>query len=325
MTASPAQSAQLPIELPDGITVRPLTFIDNFNHTGTLVEAMRGRDIAFERLENSELTYLGARWVGLPLYYHWACTGYGAFEGRRLAGTIHVNGWRQALHVAALAVHPHYRQRGVGRTLLRLAERRARDLGRRWLSLRVTTSNEAAVRLYKSEGFRPAQHRRLSLDGSALARQADRPVSLRPLAGPSAKAAYYAYTLADLAEGDAWAADIVTAQGASRSLSRGRRRWVGRVDGQEVAYLALGGPGSVPRLHLASQPQLWGTVEEQALLGAALARLPQTPQRVKLYLASAGHHAATLRGLASLKPTDQPVVKMSMFKPLDTEASSRHL
>lgn len=55
--------------------------------------------------------------------------------------------------LASLAVHPDYRGRGLGRSLLREAIRRARDVPARWLTLEVDADNFAAIRLYRGEGF----------------------------------------------------------------------------------------------------------------------------------------------------------------------------
>ncbi len=60
---------------------------------------------------------------------------------------------QKVLHVIALAVDPACRRLGVGRALLRYAilQARARKLGA--LVLEVSTTNEAAIALYQSEGF----------------------------------------------------------------------------------------------------------------------------------------------------------------------------
>lgn len=155
-----------PIALPgtDAITIRRLGFVDTLAHVGTFVDGTMGRDVDFRLLERSRVAYAVARWVILPLYFQWRCAGYGAFQGERLVGLTYLRARRQALHVDAIAVHPDFRRQGIGRALLRLAERQARTAGRRWLSLRVTLSNEPAVRLYESEGFRRARHEKWWLD-----------------------------------------------------------------------------------------------------------------------------------------------------------------
>jgi ribosomal protein S18 acetylase RimI-like enzyme len=313
--------------MPEGITIRPLTFVDNLVHTETLVQSLIRRDVAFQLLERSPAAYVAARWAALPVYYHIACTGYGAFDGEKLAGMLYLRGWRRALHVDALAVHPDYRRRGVGRALLRVIEQQARTLRRPWLSLRVTVGNKAAVKLYKSEGFRPTHHSVLQIDGQALvstqAMQQGKRITLRPLVRPGAHAAYFDYTHDDLAVGDAWAADILTAQMATRPPSYGRRRWLCQVDGHGIGYLTLRGLANAPRFYLATRPDWWGAPEEIDLLSKAMARLPRTPERIEVQLASHGHHVATSRAIGDLNPADQPAARMTMLKSLTMPANAQ--
>jgi len=53
--------------------------------------------------------------------------------------------------IATIAVDPHYQRRGIGRTLLRACEEKAK-LPR--LKLTVRISNQAAIALYEEEGYR---------------------------------------------------------------------------------------------------------------------------------------------------------------------------
>jgi len=59
----------------------------------------------------------------------------------------------RALHLLNFAVDPEYRRRGIGRLMLRTLEKLARKKGVRMIILEVSTQNDAAIRLYKSEGF----------------------------------------------------------------------------------------------------------------------------------------------------------------------------
>jgi len=56
-------------------------------------------------------------------------------------------------YVAALAVEPWARQRGVGRRLLRGAEELAREWGCTHCALDVVVGNEPAANLYRQEGY----------------------------------------------------------------------------------------------------------------------------------------------------------------------------
>lgn len=58
-------------------------------------------------------------------------------------------------HVKDLAVHPDARGRGLGRTLLGQALETLAASGAALVKLEVRTTNDAAIGLYRSEGFEP--------------------------------------------------------------------------------------------------------------------------------------------------------------------------
>ena len=64
------------------------------------------------------------------------------------------------LHVTNVAVHPTARRRGLARTLLRGVLGESRERGFRTVALEVRPSNEHAVALYDSLGFRVVGRRR---------------------------------------------------------------------------------------------------------------------------------------------------------------------
>ena len=57
------------------------------------------------------------------------------------------------IQVQGLAVHPDARRHGVAAGLLDAAEEMLRERGTRKLTLRVLSTNEAAIRLYERHGF----------------------------------------------------------------------------------------------------------------------------------------------------------------------------
>jgi len=63
-------------------------------------------------------------------------------------------------HITNIAVHPDYRNRGVGSRLLGVLLEKAKDFGARMATLEVRTSNEAGKRLYEKWGFRKARIRK---------------------------------------------------------------------------------------------------------------------------------------------------------------------
>jgi [ribosomal protein S18]-alanine N-acetyltransferase len=86
----------------------------------------------------------------------------GAFEKpeRQLVGYVIVSRYVDAWHVMNLVVDDGRRRLGIATALLGEVFERTRDEGRRGFTLEVRSSNDAAVRLYESMGFRAQGVRR---------------------------------------------------------------------------------------------------------------------------------------------------------------------
>ena len=56
-------------------------------------------------------------------------------------------------YLQRVAVHPDWQGNGMGRSLVRVAARKARDAGARVMLLNTQLNNEPAMRLYESEGY----------------------------------------------------------------------------------------------------------------------------------------------------------------------------
>lgn len=63
-------------------------------------------------------------------------------------------------HITTIAVHPNYRRKGVGSTLMRTLLEEALRRGAEIAVLEVRQSNTAAQKLYRKYGFRPVGVRR---------------------------------------------------------------------------------------------------------------------------------------------------------------------
>ena len=86
----------------------------------------------------------------------------GAFESpeRRLVGYVIVSRYVDAWHVMNLVVDEARRRLGIASALLNEVFERTREEGRRGFTLEVRASNDAALRLYESKGFRAQGVRR---------------------------------------------------------------------------------------------------------------------------------------------------------------------
>ena len=86
------------------------------------------------------------------------CIAYGAFEGKEIIGYIwaYQHPFREELrmYVNECSVKDGYRSRGIGKTLITLIEKRAKDLGLPALYLHAEADSSDAVRFYRSNGYR---------------------------------------------------------------------------------------------------------------------------------------------------------------------------
>jgi GNAT superfamily N-acetyltransferase len=115
---------------------------DAFGDGKPLDPAAKGRLIAGLRGHPGTIILLafeGGRPIGIATCF----IGFSTFAARRL------------LNIHDLVVVPGSRGKGVGRSLLRAAEARARELGCCKLTLEVLAGNERALRAYRSFGFAP--------------------------------------------------------------------------------------------------------------------------------------------------------------------------
>jgi [ribosomal protein S18]-alanine N-acetyltransferase len=88
------------------------------------------------------------------------CLGAIDVETNRLVGYLIISRYVDAWHVMNIAVAEDYRRRGIATRLMeRLFEVTSAD-GRRGYTLEVRVSNEAAIRLYESLGFKARGLRR---------------------------------------------------------------------------------------------------------------------------------------------------------------------
>ncbi|MEN9206096.1 MAG: ribosomal protein S18-alanine N-acetyltransferase [Thermostichales cyanobacterium SZTDM-1c_bins_54] len=80
---------------------------------------------------------------------------WGVFSGEELVGFAILWLILEEAHVVMLAVHPDYRRRGIGTTLVKHLLQIATEHHCRWAILEVRISNQAARCLYENLGFVP--------------------------------------------------------------------------------------------------------------------------------------------------------------------------
>ncbi len=103
-------------------------------------------------------------WSRAAYHRELVSNGYATYLVGRLDGRLVCYGGMWVIldeaHVTNIAVHPDYRNAGVGRRMMHVLESRARELGATRITLEVRVSNLAARHLYEKLGFRGTGVRR---------------------------------------------------------------------------------------------------------------------------------------------------------------------
>lgn len=297
--------------------IAPLTFLQIYRSTDRVLSALLEQDAVVQQ-------WFGGSWAfrtlathtGMPLYLHWATSGYGVLDGDELLGWLFLRGWHQILYVETLAVRPDARQRGIGAALMEFAEAQAHELNREWLGLSVAVLNEKAVRLYEQMGYQRGHWHILCCDGEpALPHVSLPPVQLRPLVGLAAERVFYQQTTLDLAASDPETADVRV-----RFLSREPYRrilgqhWAVIADGKTIAYLHQHYQADKTILYVASESVWWGSQTLTSALFSLLRNRNNPGGKIEIRFASTGHHNATCPALQSIGFTQEPAVTMKMLK-----------
>jgi len=126
-----------------------------------VIRPMRGEDI--DAVHDIELQSFGDPWAQSAfldgLGEDWSVSLVALCDGV-LIGYMCAVGAADELHIYNLAVHAAFRGRGIGRRLLRRAEKWAREKGKLCAILDVRASNEAARGLYTGAGYEQIGRRR---------------------------------------------------------------------------------------------------------------------------------------------------------------------
>lgn len=94
--------------------------------------------------------HLFGEWLENPV-------AFGAFYHDQLIGVIEcfLESWNNRFRITNLLVSENFRQKGVGKSLIRKAEEAARNCGARMLVLETQTCNRKAIDFYIKMGLQP--------------------------------------------------------------------------------------------------------------------------------------------------------------------------
>jgi GNAT superfamily N-acetyltransferase len=289
------------------MTIRAPTLPETFEAVRLLDAAMRGVDAAYDALVYPRLRGWLARYIGLPLYFHWLHEGWILELDESIAGWLYLQHLSLSTHVNDIGVAPAHRRQGCGTRLLQWAEARAREKGKIVLTLAVSVANHPAVRLYERNAFRPVHHTLWegSWESLPITPSPIRPRELDMSQRPAPFTEFWAHSLA--ADGHP-AAPLLADQLTYWYTPRGRawelwqqQRLVGYADFVgSVLRLFVGSPHNAPLL--------------QAAWSALRPLLP--PGRLTLDLGSAAAHEAARPVLQSVGWTPAHRDRMLMVKPI---------
>ncbi len=294
------------------VTIRPLTFVQVCQAAGRLAEARRAQAALTLRAPLQVLS--------LPLVYHWATSGYGAFYGEQPVGWLFLRGWPQVLVVEALVVPGEWQQRGVEPILLAFAVEQARELQRQWLGLTALLGDAQRLEFYRALGFACGHWR--------VMRRERPPESPAPSGGaPSVRRAAQR-ACQDFARLDVGAADAQGEAYLAGFLSRdpycrAGRSWLVMHEGQPIACLNQHQRAGQTTLYLASAPEWWGSTPLLDAISVAPHAPGAAPGPVELRLGSSGHHDAARAALEALGFTERPAAIAPLFKRVPDGAGQR--
>lgn len=304
------------VEEPD-FNIWPLTFLQVYQSAETVMSALLEKDANFRRwfVASEGMRQVG-RFLIVPFYYHLLTSGYGAMVGNEQVGWLYLRGWHQVLYIETLTIHPDWRRKGVGTTLLEFAEEQARILGREWMALTAILANEQAVALYEKAGYQRGHWRIMRHIGEL---ELDEPlpanVIFHPVFGPAAEIAYRTYSEQDQRAGDGWAAEAIVRLSNYDPYRGLGGEWVVEVDGRTAGFLNIHLDDGAVIIYLSVGSDWWGRSE---ILKAALLCMQPAERQLPICfrLASSAHHDAARAGLTELGFVEEPAVTARFYKHL---------
>lgn len=303
--------------------ISPLTFLQVYRTTSTILESLSEQEIGFKRcVGKSIVCKAAARLLIIPLRYHLGTVGYGLFIDDAPAGWIFLRGRRQILHIDTLIVHPDRQYTEVAGRLLQFAEQSLWELGREWLSLNVISTDTTVIRLYESRGYRRGHWRLMSGKVDFIAGD-DEDIRLRSLSGCAARQAYRQFTRLDLAAGEnSGTAAQLRLLRYNRHRQAGGKHWIVTCRGEDIVYLNKYGSFANPEIYMACPPEWWGSPETITALRLVLNAGAGAVDRVNIHLGSSAHHDAARAYFESIGFSEQSMSVVTMFKHVTDTAPS---
>ncbi len=300
-----------------GLAIRPLTFLQTYQSADVVIGSLLQQDADVQRWLGPASLRTLFRYTLVPLYYHWATSGYGAFADEQSVGWMYLRGWYQVLYIETLVVHSDWQQQPIGTALLHFAETQAREQRREWLALTVTNASPYILEQYEAHGFERGHWRLMHCEGvHAFSDHSASGIRLVPLIGQAVQRVYHRFAHLDVT-----ASDAAGRASLARFLTRDPYRRLGRnwlvvYKDQPIGYLNGQVNDAQCTFYLASDPHWWGSPAEFSAVHAALEALSVSPASIDLRLASSGHHEAARQALGQHGFAECSATTVRMYKNL---------
>ncbi len=199
-----------------------------------------------------------------------------------------------AAQIRALAVAPDMRRKGLARTMLIEAERRARERRVEWLWMSIPSTNQPAIHCARRCGFRRYCPQYLRVNHSIMIEAPGVHVQLEEQAGNDAVKLMQYWLSTEVSDGDAWLQPLIERDLKPMLLPAGGRIWRINVSGNEMGGAHLTGTDEHPVISLWLDSSIWGEAAETGCLRAVVNTLRVKPPAIDVRLGSEGHLRAAL-------------------------------
>lgn len=202
-----------------------------------------------------------------PLYVRLKCESFKAVVSGKMVGYIllrHQVHGKSSIHIWDIVVHPDFRCKGVGTSLMKTAEKIA-ESKYRYLTLAVVENNTVALRLYQKLGYRNLQISAtcFRIMEASTRKRSWSTIKLKPISGEEAISCRNTIRL-DVVEAASGSDGREIAQSfyLSEKLKRGIDRFRIGVFNREAGYISVEHKKDLMSIFFLLHPNLWGTNTE---------------------------------------------------------------